>query len=146
MKEVKTLHRQAMEKTDLALAAKLKGDSEQASILFKEAYQLEAQAANLLATDFSAEPTRSVLFRSAASLALDCNYLPEAEKLVCTALLGEPPFEIAEELRDLLEQVYFMRHLEMRGISLHEDEVQMSIAGKAVGYGIAPTDAFLDRV
>jgi hypothetical protein len=146
MKEVKSLHRLAMEKTDLALAAKLKGDSEQALIFFKEAFQLEANAANALATEDAAEPTRSVLFRSAASLALDCNFLTEAEKLICTALVGNPPYEIAEELRDLLEQVYFMRHLQIRGISLREDEIQMSIAGKAIGFGIAPTDTFLDRV
>ena len=34
----------------------------------------------------------------------------------------------------------------LRGIQLQADEIQMSIAGKAVGFGIAPTDAFLRRV
>ena len=146
MNEVKIIHRQAMEKTDLALDAKLKGEADRASSFFREAYELEARAAHMLANDSGAEPTRSVLLRSAASLALDCNLLLDAERLICTALIGNPPEEIAEELRDLLEQVHFMRHLELRGVSLHEDEIQMSIAGKAVGYGIAPTDAFLDRV
>ena len=32
---------------------------------------------------------------------------PEAERLIAAALSGDPPDEIAEELRDLLEQVYF---------------------------------------
>jgi hypothetical protein len=80
------------------------------------------------------------------SLALDCNLIPEAEKLICTALIGRPPAEIAEELRDLLEQVNFQRHLELRGIALHETEVQMSISGNAVGFGIAPVEAFINRV
>ena len=50
---------------------------------------------------------RSVLHRSAASLALECGALREAERLIAAALSGDPPDEIAEELRDLLEQVYF---------------------------------------
>jgi hypothetical protein len=43
----------------------------------------------------------------AASLALECGALREAERLIAVALSGNPPEEIAEELRDLLEQVYF---------------------------------------
>jgi hypothetical protein len=35
--------------------------------------------------------------------------LREAERLIAVALSGDPPDEIAEELRDLLEQVYFDR-------------------------------------
>jgi len=33
--------------------------------------------------------------------------LRDAERLIAVALSGDPPAEIAEELRDLLEQVYF---------------------------------------
>ncbi len=146
MKEIKALHRQAMEQTDLALVARQKGEEDQALLHFRQAYDLEAQAATCLVTDVKEEPTRSVLLRSAASLALDCNLIPEAEKLICTALSGDPPAEIAEELRDMLEQVYFQRHLELRGIALSEAEIQMSIAGNAVGYGVAPTEAFIERV
>jgi hypothetical protein len=109
-----------MEQTDLALDARLKGDGNQALLHFHEAFKLESKAAEMLANDFAAEPTRSVLLRSAASLALDCKLIPEAERLICTALIGRPPAEIAEELRDLLEQVHFQRHLEVRGIALHE--------------------------
>jgi hypothetical protein len=146
MSGVKTTHRDAMEQTDLALAARQQGDEVLALRHFHKAYQLEAQAAAAYATRLDAEPTRSVLFRSAATLALDCKLLPEAEKLVCTALTGNPSEDIAEELRDLLEQIYFERHLALRGIQLQADEIQMSIAGKAVGFGIAPTEAFLRRV
>jgi hypothetical protein len=143
---VKTTHRKAMEQTDLAHAARRQGDEVLALRHFQKAYELEAKAAAAFATRTDAEPTRSVLFRSAATLALDCKLLPEAEKLVCTALTGDPPDDIAEELRDLLEQIYFERHLALRGIKLQPDEIQMSIAGRAVGFGIAPTEAFLRRV
>ena len=91
MSGVKTTHRQAMEQTDLALAARHHGDEALALRHFRKAYELEAEAAAAYATRLDAEPTRSVLFRSAATLALDCGLLPEAEKLVCTALIGSPP-------------------------------------------------------
>jgi hypothetical protein len=146
MSGVKTTHREAMEQTDLALAARQQGDEVLALRHFHKAYELEIRAADAYASRLDAEPTRSVLFRSAATLALDCKLLPEAEKLVCTALTGNPPDDIAEELRDLLEQIYFERHLALRGIQLQSGEIQMSIAGKAVGFGIAPTEAFLRRV
>jgi len=135
-----------MEQTDLALAARQQGDEEQALRYFHKAYELEAQAAAAFAARLDAEPTRSVLFRSAATLALDCKLLPEAEKLVCNALIGNPPDEIADELRDLLEQIHFERHLALRGIDLQPDEIQLSMAGKEIGYGIAPTEVFLRRV
>jgi hypothetical protein len=51
------------------------------------------------------EPTRSVLHRSAASLAIKCGEYEEAERLIATALNGKPPDDIAAELRDLLKVV-----------------------------------------
>jgi Flp pilus assembly protein TadD len=91
---------------DEAFAAKRRGDTEQAKELFQQALTYERDACELVAPDFSAEPTRSVLHRSAASLALAWGELREAERLIAIALTGNPPAEIAEELRDLLQQVY----------------------------------------
>jgi superfamily II DNA or RNA helicase len=101
-----------MEKTDLAFAARRRGDHDQAKQHFYEAFQLEAQAAELIALQFDIEPTRSVLHRSAASLALDCELLPDAEKLIYRALSGNPPAPLADELRGLLEEINSKRHLE----------------------------------
>jgi hypothetical protein len=146
MTDIKHIHRLAMEQSDLALLARSKGDEDAAQRHFRSAYELESQAANALRSNLSAEPTRSVLFRSAATLARDCGQCADAEKLIYTALAGEPPAEIADELRDLLDQVNFHRHLELRGIELGEEEIQMAITGKSVGFGMAPTDVFLERV
>lgn len=146
MSELKALHRQAMDFAEMAEMAKLRGDSERATDLFRQAFEYERDAAGSVTADASAEPTRSILYRSAASLALDYGDLREAERLIAIALIGNPPEEIAEELRDLLEQVYFQRHLELRGWTLDRDEVQLSIAGKSVGFGIASSDEFVDRV
>jgi hypothetical protein len=141
MTDIRHIHRQAMEQSDLAIRERMKGDEQAAQRHLQHAYELEADAANALLTELTAEPARSVLFRSAATLARDCARFSDAEKLIHKALARDPPDEIAEELRDLLEQVSFQRHLE-----LSEKEVQMSIAGKVVGFGIAPTKVFLRRV
>jgi hypothetical protein len=107
MTPVKDLHHEAMRLVDEAEAARRQGDSQLARERLREAFDRERQAADRVAGAMSLEPTRSVLHRSAASLALECGALREAERLIATALSGDPPEEIAEELRDLLEQVYF---------------------------------------
>jgi tetratricopeptide (TPR) repeat protein len=107
MNQVKDLHREAMRLVDEADSARLSGNVQVARERLRQAFDNERQAADLVAGDLSQEPTRAVLHRSAASLALQCGALREAERLIAAALYGDPPDEIAEELRDLLEQVYF---------------------------------------
>jgi tetratricopeptide (TPR) repeat protein len=108
---VQELHIKAIELADNAFIFKFKGELENAIKLFSEAFQLERQAALLAKEQNIGEPTISVLLKSAASLAINANELNEAEKLICLALYGEPPHEIAEELRNLLEELYFQRNL-----------------------------------
>lgn len=146
MSEVRKLHDQAMAFAEKASVAKLSGNLEQANTLLRQAYKNELEAAKLLEDISSPEPTRSILFRSAASLAIDCNALREAERLIAIGLSGNPPSDIAEELRDLFERVNFHRHLDLRGIVLESNELQMSIAGKAISPGIAPSEHFIIRI
>ena len=109
--EVTQLHHEAMELADAADAALRQGLVERATALNRQAFEKEREAANSLADRPDLEPTRSILHRSAASLALLCNEIREAERLITFALSEDPPAEIAEELRDLLKNVYFHRHL-----------------------------------
>ena len=146
MSEVRELHDQAMAFAEKASVAKLSGNLEQANTLLRQAYKNELEAAKLLEDISSPEPTRSILFRSAASLAIDCNALREAERLIAIGLSGNPPSDIAEELRDLFERVNFHRHLDLRGVVLESNELQMSIAGKAISPGIAPSEHFIIRI
>ncbi len=104
---MKDLHHQAMRLADQASHLRRSGQEQQANIRLREAFHHERQAAELVAPDFSLEPTRSVLHRSAATLACQCGEYREAERLITTALSGTPPETVAEELRDLLLQVYF---------------------------------------
>lgn len=145
MSDLKTLHREAMDLAEQAEIAKLRGEGDVVG-LFGRAFEFERRAAAMLASQLDAEPTRSVLYRSAASLALTCGEFRQAEQLVATALSGEPPEEIAEELRNLLDQIHFQRHLDLRGWSLEREEIQFSMAGNAVGYGVASSEQFIERI
>lgn len=102
IQRVNELHQEAMAIAEHAFIAKWKGDNETALPQFRRAYELEAEAALLV---INAETTRAILLRSAASLAYNCGEMREAEKLIALALAGDPPNEIAEELRDLMRLV-----------------------------------------
>jgi hypothetical protein len=98
------LHRSAMEFCDQALLARQRGDSDLSRLLFREAFDKESGAASLLKDQRDLEPTRSVLYRSAAELAVECGRFSEAKELVNIALEGSPPEEILEELTELSER------------------------------------------
>ncbi len=57
----------------------------------KAAFAQERAAADLVANLFDLEPTRSILHRSAAVLAVECSERREAERLIGRALAGNPP-------------------------------------------------------
>lgn len=144
MSRINDLHARAMEHAEQALLARMRGETARAVRLSRTALESEVAAINEM-QEYS-EPTYSVLHRSAGTLALDCDDLRTAEKLVARALAQEPPLDIAQELRDLLEQIHFRTHLELRGIALGEDELQMNLTGPAVGFGLVNSDEVLTRV
>lgn len=147
MKDITALHNASMDRAEMAFIARNNKKHEDAERLFREALDLELEAIDSFDANPEQEPTFSVLHRSAATLALDCNKPRLAEKLISKALANDPPAEIAEELRDILEQVNFRRHLLLRGIILEEeDELQMSLAGQGVGFGVVHSQDFLQRV
>ena len=143
---VSQLHQAAMESYDVAVAADKAGDPTSALEAYRQALEYESEAAARLAARIDFEPTRSVIHRSAAAIALRCGEYRQAERLIAVALTGDPHQEIADELRELLDQVNFERHMKLRGIRLASNEVQLSIAGDAVGDGIAESDEFVGRV
>ncbi len=140
------LHRQAMALADRATVEAIKGNRDAALSLYKEAFRLEREAAIEARHANLGEPTTSVLHRSAATLALDAGEVREAERLVATALSFDPPELIANELRDLLEQVHFRRHLALRGLELNPGEFQFALMGGAVGFGIVSSAEFIERI
>jgi hypothetical protein len=124
MNQIQVFHQQAMDLAEAAAIARLRGTPEQAAQLTRQAFEQETQAAALIAGNLDTEPTRSVLHRSAASLAIECGELQIAERLIATALSGNPPLEIAEELKDLFIQINLDRYLKRRGIDIDINELR----------------------
>jgi predicted dinucleotide-binding enzyme len=124
MSQIQELHQQAMDLAEMVQVAKLRGNHTQAEQLSRQALEKELRAAELVASDLEAEPTRSVLHRSAATLAIDCGEIHTAERLIAIALSGNPPQEIAEELKDLFVQINLQKYFERRGIAFDEVKLQ----------------------
>ena len=104
MSALNELHDKAMELAFFALRERSQGNKVKSLPLFQQALELELAAIDAL--EEYIEPTYSVLHRSAATLALDCNELRKAEQLAAKALAQEPPEFVADQLREVLEQVY----------------------------------------
>jgi len=146
MPNIKELHRQAMDLAEDGFLAKKKGDETKSLSLFSQALELEEMAAESLELCEESEPTRSILYRSAASLAFNIGDFRLCDRLIARGLSGFPPEEIEEELKNLYEDVNFMRHLSVRGLELDPNQWLMSISGNAVKYGGAVADHLLVRV
>lgn len=144
--DIRKLHNEAMDLADRADLCKLRKNQEEALRLYAEAYKIEKEVAIYARENHIGEPSESVLIRSAASLALSAKLYRESEKMIAYALWGEPPFDIAEELRDLLEMVNFKRHMQVKGVELQEGEIQLVIAGKGVNKGLARSEDVLGRI
>lgn len=97
-----SLHQAAMERTQQAVLAQ---DPVKSRELFCQALDLERRAAEIWMETRNEEPTRSILLRSAASLAWSCRDYAEAERLARKGLEGKPLGKIARELEELLEKI-----------------------------------------
>ena len=146
MTTIRELHLQAMDLAEKAFYARRVGKVDQANTFFREALRLEEEAANSLESTDSSEPTRSILLRSAASIAKEYGEYREAEKLIALGLAGNPPEEIARELRDLLEKVNFYHHMEVHGVVLEQNEFQVSFTGNDIMGEYALSDVVFGRL
>jgi hypothetical protein len=138
-------HEVAMNLAEEALILKMQNKMDASAKKFKQAFELEAVAASQYQNAYDEEPTRSVLFRSAAALAYNAGAFREAEKMIGHLLSGNPPTDIADEGRNLYEKVNFERHLSIKGIKLYDTDIQMSLAGNSVSLGMVRSEEFLKR-
>ncbi len=129
-----------------ALIYRERGELDAARKLASQALPLEIEAASLVSKEISSEPTRSILYQSAASLAFQAGDYAAAQRLVAEGLAGYPPPRVEGELKDLFEQINFESHLVVRNEPLRSSEVQLSISGESVGFGRVAYSAFEDRL
>ncbi len=140
-----SVHEQAMDWADKARTARRERDEDAYVKYMENAFELEKQAALMIQSEES-EPTRSVLHRSAASLAYKCKKYREAEWLVSRALSGNPPGEILNELRRLSRKVHFQLRLQDQDLSLSDQEFAMYLDGNQIIEGLAPVDLITRRI
>jgi len=140
------LHRRAMECADGAWSLRRTDGPQAGHDLLVEAFEAEAKAAWLVAAKHEYEPTRSILLRSAATLGIDCGRLGEAERLAAAGLAGTPPEPIATELREVLADVSFRRHLASMGVTLEPGEVEMRLGGRGLGSGQAWAETLFSKI
>lgn len=102
-------HNRAMALTHRAIGARDAGDKPKALRLFQRALLAERDCAEAFAERLDFEPTRSILYRSAATLALDAEDHAEAIRLAQTGLDGNPPAELADELQEVADAAAALR-------------------------------------
>jgi hypothetical protein len=134
MKESRRLHEQAMNSLADAYALRKNGEKEEARKVFAIAFEQEKNAAQL--EQDGPEPTRSVLYRSAATIAYNYGNLAQAEEMLAIGLSGNPPEDIAIELRDLWGKVNPNRtHLFQRvAYTMKKDTLKEMFASFLVSY------------
>lgn len=94
------LHREAMSLAAQGFMAQMTDLPNDAIPLFEQALERELATIGQLAEPV--EPTWSVLHRSAGWMAIHCRRYDTAAELAETALAGNPPADVADELRALL--------------------------------------------
>ena len=104
MSDANSPHNRAMDLVEAAIVERARGNLAKTARLYAEALELELAAIAELSEPI--EPTHSVLHRSAGWMAYHSRQYRKAEQLAAYALAHEPPPEIANELRDLLRQIY----------------------------------------
>lgn len=122
MLSVEDLHPKAMDLAESAFLARREGKLEEAKTLFQKALALEQQAAAILPPDENSEPTRSILYRSAAALAYHAEQYDIANELITAGFSGFPPPEIKQELETLSKEVKFQCYLnsvKTKGVPIH---------------------------
>ena len=131
------LHQDAMARVEDALVARRRGAHERARELFQAALALELESAEQV----TSQPSRSILFRSAAWLALEAEDPSEAERLAACGLADRGvPNRVKDELRAVAEEARLRLHRPLPPPTA-ASSLTLHVEGPEVGYGTAaPSD------
>jgi hypothetical protein len=98
---VRQLHEAAMQAAQQALIHQVLGNHDAAEEYNMAAMRLEELAAHQVPESAEAQPTRGILYRSAATLALRAGEPDRAMFLIEEGLKQEPPLWVQKELMEL---------------------------------------------
>lgn len=104
-KKAKKLHKEAMAYADKAVIDEVSGVNyaEEPNNFAYKAYQKAKKAAQVVKNDTGHEPGRSILYRNAVSLAINCDKYDEAKELIDEAISEDLPPSVADELLALCQ-------------------------------------------
>lgn len=110
IRQAMALHDAAMKRVDDANMALLcdSRSTETHKSYMLTALNQESEAASILET-INLEPSRSILFKSAAWIAVECGEIHRAEELVRRGLDGNPPDIFRQEFRDIRKEIERVR-------------------------------------
>jgi hypothetical protein len=163
MPTTRELHLRAMKFLDEALyvtkpslrAEDLHLENFRVERLFRRALEFEIFAADSVSKRFELEPTRSVLHRGVASLALRVGDVETAKRYIAAAFQGSPPREIRRELDEVSHQVLLKEALTKRSrkpsairtatgqtlvketINRYTAQIPLNIRGMVSAFGLA---------
>lgn len=106
MNDILNIHNEAMNLASMGDKVLKTGDANKAKALYAEAFEKERGVLNKLDDSNSSLIGRTVILRSAATLALQCGQKREAERLIAKGLSEDLPESLTMELRELLQEVY----------------------------------------
>jgi hypothetical protein len=109
LEKAKIIHDKAMTLAQEAIMARIRHDENKAQMLYRQSFDLEREAAYIYAERFDKEPIRSILYRSAASLAIECLMYQEADLLIQQGQTSDTPIDVMEEFQELKEQMQLPR-------------------------------------
>ena len=105
LERAKIIHDKAMTLAQEAIMARIWKDETKAQLLYKQSFDLEREAANIYAERHDKEPIRSILYRSAASLAIECRLFQEADLLIQQGQSSNTPIDVMDDFQELKDKM-----------------------------------------
>jgi hypothetical protein len=105
LEKAKIRHDKAMMLAQEAIMARIRRNENEAQVLYKQSFELEREAAYIYAERFDKEPIRSILYRSAASLAIECFLYKEAALLIQEGQSSNTPLDVMHEFEELTDKM-----------------------------------------
>lgn len=146
MSTVRDLHNQATSIMHRADALFASGDIDNAREQFKMACEIEIEAASKISIDPENEPTRSILYLSAASLAWRATEYALAERLIGHGIAGYPSECVRKDFYKLLDQVKYDLMCLKQGEFREEATLNVRLYGGHIRQGIAPLGIIKKRL
>jgi hypothetical protein len=105
LQKAKIIHNKAMALSQEADMAKIWGDEPKSQSLYRQSLDLEREVVHIYSERFDKEPERSILYVSAASLAMLCHLYEEADLLIQQGQADSTPARMVTELAELKAQI-----------------------------------------